>query len=209
MVTIDIRNAGEELQRSFCAEKRREFWEILDVALAEADCKSVCPAEFREWLDKTDFFTAPASTRFHDANPGGLVAHSIAVYRELAKIITIHCNQYGHDDATTHKQTAVVALLHDVCKVGCYHAADKDGGAKYTYSDPLPLGHGEKSVMLLLQHGFKLAEVEMLAIRWHMGAYRDRDARELDAAQRIPLVLHLHLADMMASRWEGRQCGTN
>ena len=48
MVTIDIRNAGEELQRSFCAEKRREFWEILDAALAEADCKSVCPAEFRE-----------------------------------------------------------------------------------------------------------------------------------------------------------------
>ena len=49
----------------------------------------------------------------------------------------------------------------------------------------------------------------MLAIRWHMGAYRDRDTRELDAAQRIPLVLHLHLADMMASRWEGQQCGTN
>lgn len=56
MVTIDIRNAGEELQRSFCAEKRREFWEILDAALAEADCKSVCPAEFREWLNETDFF---------------------------------------------------------------------------------------------------------------------------------------------------------
>ena len=74
MVTIDIRNAGEELQRSFCAEKRREFWEILDAALAEADCKSVCPAEFREWLNETDFFTAPASTKFHDDFPGGLVA---------------------------------------------------------------------------------------------------------------------------------------
>lgn len=200
MVNIDIRNAGEELQRSFCTEKRREFWKILDTALAEADCKSVCPAEFREWLDKTDFFTAPASTRFHDANPGGLVAHSIAVYRELVKIINAHDYQYGIDDATTRKQAAVVALLHDVCKIGCYNVADKDNGAKYIYNDPLPLGHGEKSVMLLLKHGFKLTEVEMLAIRWHMGAYRDRDARELDAAQRIPLVLHLHLADMMASR---------
>ena len=200
MVTIGIRNAGEELQRSFCAEKRREFWEILDAALAEADCKSVCPAEFREWLDKTDFFTAPASTKFHDDFPGGLVAHSIAVYRELTKIIDANDYQYGIDDATTRKQAAVVALLHDVCKIGCYHVADKDNGAKYIYNDPLPLGHGEKSVMLLLQHGFKLTEVEMLAIRWHMGAYRDRDARELDAAQRIPLVLHLHLADMMASR---------
>ena len=94
MVTIDILNAGEELQRSFCAEKRREFWEILDAALAEADCKSVCPAEFREWLDVTDFFTAPASTKFHDDFPGGLVAHSIAVYRELTKIIDAHDCQY-------------------------------------------------------------------------------------------------------------------
>ena len=125
------------------------------------------------------------------------------------KIINAHDYQYGIDDATTRKQAAVVALLHDVCKIGCYHVADKDNGAKYIYNDPLPLGHGEKSVMLLLQHGFKLTEVEMLAIRWHMGAYRDRDARELDAAQRIPLVLHLHLADMMASHWEGKQCGTN
>lgn len=116
--------------------------------------------------------------------------------------------KYKYGDLA-HKQATVAALLHDVCKIDCYHVTNKDGGAKYTYSDPLPLGHGEKSVMLLLQHGFKLTEVEMLAIRWHMGAYRDRDARELDAAQRIPLVLHLHLADMMASRWEGRQCGTN
>lgn len=208
MVTIDIRNAGEELQRSFCAEKRREFWEILDAALAEADCKSVCPAEFREWLDATDFFTAPASTKFHDDFPGRLVAHSIAVYHELSKIIDAHDCQYKYDNLA-HKQATVAALLHDVCKIDCYHAINKDGGAKYTYSDPLPLGHGEKSVMLLLQHGFKLTEVEMLAIRWHMGAYRDRDARELDAAQRIPLVLHLHLADMMASRLEERQCGTN
>lgn len=209
MITIKIQDAGKALQDEFCKVKRREFWEILDTALAKADCKSVCPAEFREWLNKTDFFTAPASTRFHDANPGGLVAHSIAVYRELVKIINAHDYQYGIDDATTRKQAAIVALLHDVCKIGCYHVADKDNGAKYIYNDPLPLGHGEKSVMLLLQHGFKLTEVEMLAIRWHMGAYRDRDARELDAAQRIPLVLHLHLADMMASHWEGKQCGTN
>lgn len=208
MVTIDIRNAGEELQRSFCAEKRREFWEILDAALEEADCKNVCPAEFREWLDITDFFTAPASTKFHDDFPGGLVAHSIAVYHELTKIATMHCNQYLITDSILRKQVAVAALLHDVCEIDCYHATNKDGGAKYTYSDPLPLGHGEKSVMLL-QHGFKLTEVEMLAIRWHMGAYRDRDTRELDTAQRIPLVLHLHLADMMASRGEERQCGTN
>lgn len=209
MVNIDIRKAGEEMQSLFCMKKRQEFWEILDAALAEADCKSVCPVEFREWLDETDFFTAPASTKFHDDFPGGLVAHSIAVYRELTKIATMHCNQYEIADSILHKQVAVVALLHDVCKIGCYHATNKDGGAKYTYRDQLPLGHGEKSVMLLLQHGFKLTNVEMLAIRWHMGAYRDRDVRELDAAQRIPLVLHLHLADMMASRWEGKQCETN
>ena len=63
MVNIDIRKAGEEMQSLFCMKKRQEFWEILDAALAEADCKSVCPVEFREWLDETDFFTPPASTK--------------------------------------------------------------------------------------------------------------------------------------------------
>ena len=201
MLNISLSHAGKELQDEFCKVKRREFWETLNTALAETDCSSVCPAEFREWLDKTDFFTAPASTKFHDANPGGLCAHSLATYREMVKIISGHGYQYKNIDLA-YKQAAVVALLHDVCKVGCYHATESGTGVKYTYSDPLPLGHGEKSVMLLLQHGFKLTEVEMLAIRWHMGVYRDSGARELDEAFDIPLVLHLHLADMMASRWE-------
>lgn len=203
-----MKSIDKEPKSLFCMKMYNDFWEILSAALAEADCKDVCPAEFREWLSETDFFTAPASTKFHGDFPGGLAAHSIYVYRELMKIINAHNYQYENLNLA-YKQAAIVALLHDVCKIGCYHATNRDDGAKYTYSDPLPLGHGEKSVMLLLQHGFKLTEVEMLAIRWHMGAYRDRDARELDAAQRIPLVLHLHLADMMASRWEGKQCGTN
>lgn len=203
-----MKSIDKEPKSLFCMKMYNDFWEILSAALAEADCKDVCPAEFREWLSETDFFTAPASTKFHGDFPGGLAAHSIYVYRELMKIINAHNYQYENLNLA-YKQAAIVALLHDVCKIGCYHAADIDSGAKYTYRDPLPLGHGEKSVMLLLQHGFKLTEVEMLAIRWHMGAYRDRDARELDAAQRIPLVLHLHLADMMASHWEGKQCGTN
>ena len=118
MVTIDIRNGGEGLQRSFCAEKRREFWEILDAALAKADRKSVCPAEFREWLNETDFFTAPASTKFHDDFPGGLVVHSIAVYRELSKIIDAHDYQNKYDDLA-HKQATVDSQLHDDCKIDC------------------------------------------------------------------------------------------
>lgn len=196
-----MKSIDKEPKSLFCMKMYNDFWEILSAALAEADCKDVCPAEFREWLSETDFFTAPASTKFHGDFPGGLAAHSIYVYRELMKIINAHNYQYENFNLA-YKQAAIVALLHDVCKIGCYHATNRDDGTKYTYSDPLPLGHGEKSVMLLLQHGFKLTEVEMLAIRWHMGTYRDRDARELDAAQRIPLVLHLHLADMMASHWE-------
>lgn len=111
-----------------------------------------------EWLESTDFFEAPASTRFHGTYPGGLVAHSLRVYDNL--VINQDAMEYSGE------AKAICALLHDLCKVNYYHR-DGDG---WTVRDALPMGHGEKSVYLIQKH-MSLTDEEALAIRWHMGAY--------------------------------------
>lgn len=118
-------------------------------------------ADLLAWLGTTDFFEAPASTRFHGAYPGGLVEHSLNVYYALLGQSTIR--EYGGESV------AVVALLHDVCKTG-YYRRERDG--KYSVKDQLPMGHGEKSVYLVMKF-MDLTDEEALAIRWHMGAYDD------------------------------------
>ena len=97
-------------------------------------------ADLLAWLGTTDFFEAPASTRFHGAYPGGLVEHSLNVYYALLGQSTIR--EYGGESV------AVVALLHDVCKTG-YYRRERDG--KYSVKDQLPMGHGEKSVYLVMR----------------------------------------------------------
>lgn len=97
-------------------------------------------ADLLAWLGTTDFFEAPASTRFHGAYPGGPVEHSLNVYYALLGQYTIR--EYGGESV------AVVALLHDVCKTG-YYRRERDG--KYSVKDQLPMGHGEKSVYLVMK----------------------------------------------------------
>lgn len=115
---------------------------------------------------------------------------------------------------------AVIALLHDVCKVGCYHTETKrrknpetgrwEDYEGYTYKDPLPLGHGEKSLYLIQRHMVLLPE-EALAIRWHMGAYDDAakaDSRAMAAAMAAsPWVWRLQEADMCAAWIDEREAG--
>lgn len=150
------------------------------------------------WLGTTDFFVAPASTRFHGVYPGGLLDHSLMVYDYLL----ISPEAVGYSAETR----AVCALLHDVCKADYYHR-DSDG---WTVRDKLPMGHGEKSVYLIQKH-MDLTDEEALAIRWHMGAYDEAfrgGSRALDAAQDMcPLVLALHQADMRATQEEKRREG--
>lgn len=119
-------------------------------------------ADLLAWLGTTDFFEAPAGTRFHGAYPGGLVEHSLNVYYALLGQYTIR--EYGGESV------AVVALLHDVCKTG-YYRRERDG--KYSVKDQLPMGHGEKSVYLVMKF-MDLTDEEALAIRWHSGATRWR-----------------------------------
>ena len=157
---------------------------------------------------KSDFFTSPASARFHGSYPGGLCEHSVNVYRCLEAYLERERVRelYGLDYAP--ETVALVSLLHDVCKIGCYRGGTRnvkgpDGKWQsvptFFYEDNLPYGHGEKSVYIL--SGFlRLTREEAMAIRWHMGFSGDEDKRLVGQAfQQYPLAFALSLADMEAT----------
>ena len=157
---------------------------------------------------KSDFFTAPASARYHGAWPGGLCEHSVNVYRCLEAYLERERVRelYGLDYSP--ETVALVSLLHDVCKIGCYRGGTRnvkgpDGKWQsvptFFYEDNLPYGHGEKSVYIL--SGFlRLTREEAMAIRWHMGFSGDEDKRLVGQAfQQYPLAFALSVADMEAT----------
>ena len=157
---------------------------------------------------KSDFFTAPASARFHGSYPGGLCEHSVNVYRCLEAYLERERVRelYGLDYSP--ESVALVSLLHDVCKTGCYKQGTRnvkgpDGKWQtvptFFYEDSLPYGHGEKSVYIL--SGFlRLTREEAMAIRWHMGFSGDEDKRLVGQAfQQYPLAFALSVADMEAT----------
>lgn len=158
------------------------------------------------WMSAAGFFEAPAGQKHHGAFPGGLVAHSNNVYRRLMMIYAEESRKNSEIHKCFNDETvAVVALLHDICKTDVYQQEEKDGECCYTYNDPLPLGHGEKSVYLITRF-MKLTPDEALAIRWHMGAFdkaAQYDFRDLDKAQKqCKLAVMLHIADMMATHFD-------
>ena len=157
---------------------------------------------------QSDFFTAPASTRYHNNCRGGLVNHSLNVYDCLRDFLTRESvrEKYGID--STDETVAVIALLHDLCKINFYREStrnvkDENGvWQKVPYfdiDDKLPYGHGEKSVYIIT--GFmRLSREEAFAIRYHMGYSDNADARDVSAAfQMFPLAYALSCADMEAT----------
>ena len=163
------------------------------------------------WLEnETDFFTAPASTRFHGAYAGGLAMHSIHVCQRLIQL----CRTYNIGNKVS---IAIVSLFHDVCKANFYGVEwrnrkdDKTGKWQrkpvFIIQDQFPAGHGEKSVMLI-QRFMPLTNEEIMAINWHMG-FSDARAQgyagmnAVSAAfEKYPLALLLHFADMQATYWD-------
>jgi hypothetical protein len=165
-------------------------------------------AEILKYLDTTDFFKAPASTKYHSNHTGGLCEHSVRVYERFVKMCEA---EYGKDYVTKNAESlTVIALLHDICKINCYKTEmrnQKVGGEwvqkpYFAFEDPLPYGHGEKSVYIA--SGFmKLTREEAMSINWHMGAF---DARNLDGKYTIanafhlfPLALIFHASDLLTS----------
>ncbi|HIT57829.1 MAG TPA: hydrolase [Candidatus Galloscillospira stercoripullorum] len=158
--------------------------------------------------NKSDFFTAPASTRYHGAYAGGLCDHSVNVYHCLRDYLSRARVQELYGLEYSEETVALVALLHDVCKVGCYKSGTrnvKGSDGKWTavptffFDDPLPYGHGEKSVYIV--NGFlRLTREEAMAIRWHMGFSGGEDKGLVGQAfQKYPLAFALATADMEAT----------
>lgn len=157
--------------------------------------------ELLDWLDTTDFFQAPASTRFHENYFGGLEEHSMKVWNELVRLLKAY-----PEVKVSGETAAIVALLHDVCKIGCYKQElrnRKESGVwrsvpVYTFKEDFCFGgHGSKSVYLI-QKFMKLTEEEAVAINCHMGA-DSGNYSIYDAYRAFPLAFLLHTADMAAT----------
>lgn len=163
---------------------------------------------FLEYLtEKTDFFIAPASTRFHGAYEGGLLEHSLNVYECLCDFVKRPRFREKYGFVFDEESLAIAALLHDVCKTNFYKTemrnVKKNGVWEsvpyYTIDDTLPYGHGEKSVYII--SGFmRLTRDEAFAIRYHMGFSGPEDANQIGKAlEMFPLAFSLCVADMEAS----------
>ena len=150
-----------------------------------------------EFLKASDFFEAPASTRFHGAFRGGLLAHSMKVY-EILKTKTPDSDS-----------VRIIALLHDICKANYYKTDYRNAKNElgvwekvpyYTVDDTIPYGHGEKSVMMLSEF-IKLTNEEKYAIRWHMGFTEPKELYGTIglAYKKYPIALLTHEADLEAS----------
>lgn len=161
-----------------------------------------------EWLETTDFYVAPASTKFHGNYKGGLLEHSLNVYDTLKDEVS---NIMAKTEKINIEQDSIilVALLHDLCKVNLYKVEYRNTKNEYgqwvkvpyyAIEDNEPYGHGEKSVMLALEF-IKLTKEEMYSIRWHMGFTEGKEQYNYISStyNKYELAVLTHVADLKAS----------
>lgn len=162
-----------------------------------------------DWLEGTDFYSAPASTRFHGSYPGGLVYHTLNVVYELRELV-----KFYEVEGIPKESIILVALAHDFCKINTYEETmvnvppQRSKTAKweqqlgYKKNEPLKLGHGAKSLSIL-QDFITLKDYEKEAIFWHMGAYDTGTLSSVhdlyDVFEENKLAFLLHMADMVAT----------
>ena len=185
-------------------EAKEEFIDIFKNNIKREGCDALL-----EFLNNSDFFTAPASSKFHSNYEGGLVKHSVNVYKRFKNLIL---NEYGENyiNVISDESIALISLLHDVCKINMYKQDFRNVKVEgewvkvpcYTIDDALPYGHGEKSVYMI--SGFmKLTREESMAINWHMGAFDARAVSQTymlsNVFYKFPIALLFHIADEMAT----------
>lgn len=190
-----------ETQQNQLQTDKERFIEIAKTNITRDGIEAVM-----KYLDGSDFYTAPASTQFHNAFDGGLLNHSLNVYDSLLKI----------NDAFNlnlkPESMAISALFHDICKTNVYVKGSRnrknalgqwEAVTVWEFDDQFPLGHGEKSVIMLQSLGLKLTKNELYAIRWHMGGFdssvKGGDRGQGKAYEQSPLAAALHLADMAST----------
>ena len=162
--------------------------------------------ELMAWLKGTDFYSAPASTRYHGAYAGGLAVHSVAVYRWLKSLVD--SGLFELDLSEREETIAIVALFHDICKVGTYKTEMRwrkdefnrwEQYETYRHDEDFSFGgHGSKSVYLI-QNFMKLKPDEAVAINCHMGQWDATTYSNVSAAfEKCTLAWLLHVADEAA-----------
>lgn len=157
------------------------------------------------FLQKSDFFKAPASTRFHGNFEGGLAEHSMKVYEILKQKVKTSVLPIE----VPEESIIIIGLLHDICKVNFYKIDYRNAKNAlgvwekvpyYTVEDTIPYGHGEKSVMMISEY-IKMTNEEKYAIRWHMGYTEPKELYTTigEAYKKYPLALLTHEADLEAT----------
>lgn len=179
---------------------KNEFIDIYKENISRAGSE-----ELLNWISGTDFFTAPASTKFHCAFEGGLVMHSLNVYKALV-------GKHFNSETDNLESFTICALLHDLCKAQFYKTSTRNVKNEttgkweqqpfYEVEDAFPYGHGEKSVFLI-ERFMRLKTSEAMAIRWHMGGF-DKSAKGGEFAislafAKFPLAVKMNIADLEAT----------
>lgn len=168
-----------------------------------------------EWLRNGDFYTCPASTKYHDSCYAGLLTHTLNAYNQLVDLRTV----YKFREVVDHQWWSAVfsILVHDWCKIGRYESYwknvkdDKTGewnqvsAYKYKEDSVGRLGHATQSLVMAMQlcnsKYTSLTFEEMSAIRWHMDNWdmTTYDAVDLQQCnERIPMVRMIQFADQLA-----------
>ena len=183
--------------------------------IVESDIHRNGIGNLMKWLEGTDFYTAPASTRFHLARQGGLLEHSLNVRDRLFKEFRAEYPGRKLTDMD-YETLTIISLFHDLCKVNFYKEATrnvKEGDIwvkkpYYTVDEKISLGHGEKSV-IIIQQFMRLRMEEIVAINSHMGFSDTRvkggDYSIINMWDRYPLALLLHVADLKATKLDEKE----
>ena len=182
-----------------CNKRGEEIAETAEQRAIAQACRCI------EWLVRTDFFSAPASTQYHESYAGGLLHHTFNVYKQMQSLRTLRCFE-----SVDPVSAALVALTHDWCKIGAYESymrnVKNDAGVWeqvqcYKRSDKgACLGHGTNSAFMISRY-LVLSLEEFAAIRWHMGRWyvAESDVNDLQRANEVyPLVLMLQFADQLS-----------
>ena len=150
--------------------------------------------EVIQYMERTDFFEAPASTKFHNNIPGGLARHSLQVFQIAEKI-----NETILDFDFSIDSIRLCGLLHDFCKIEVYKINEDEktkASEPYVHDDKFPIGHGDKSVLILTRLGLELKDEELLAIRYHMYNFdKGTDLRNVNSLAKL-----IYVADFIESQ---------
>lgn len=178
-------------------ENKKEFLDLCSMIQRDGI------ANLLAWLERSDFFTAPASRQYHGSYEGGLLQHSLNVYHEMKRLLAAFPEIHASDETV-----AIITLFHDLCKVNFYGVEKrnrKTADDRWESYDAYKIdekfkygGHGSKSVFIV-QNFMKLTPEEAVAINCHMGAF-DGNAQSVGGAfEAYPLAWLTSVADQAAT----------